>query len=109
MTLNGRTGGLTARELRLLRSLTPASRLQRFLDDLQYDVAGRGCRSPRRVLVERRVQCLDGAIFAAAAFRAQGRPPLLLDLEAEQDDDHVLAVFRENGCWGAVGRSNFSG
>ena len=47
--------------------------------------------------------------LAAAALRVQGHPPLLLDLEAVFDDDHVLALFRENGCWGAIARSNYSG
>ncbi len=52
---------------------------------------------------------MDGALFAAAALRVQGHPPLLVDLEAVFDDDHVLAVFRDRGCWGAVARSNYSG
>jgi hypothetical protein len=52
---------------------------------------------------------MDGALFAAAALRVQGHPPLLVDLEAVQDDDHVLAVFRERRRWGAVARSNYSG
>ncbi len=101
--------GLTAREARLLRGLTPLIRLQRFLDELDYDVAGSSCRSPRRALRERRVQCLDGALLAAAALRVQGQPALLFDLEAVQDDDHVLALFKSGGCWGAVGRSNYAG
>lgn len=101
--------GLTPREAARLRALTPPWRIQRFLDDLDYDVAGEGCRSPRRVLRERRVQCMDGALFAAAALRVQGHPPLLLDLEADQDDDHVLALYRADGCWGALARSNYSG
>jgi len=101
--------GLTPREAQALRRLQPAWRLQRFLDDLDYDVAGKGCRSPRRVLRERTVQCMDGALFAAAALRLQGHRPLILDLESVNDDDHVLAVFRENGGWGAVARSNYSG
>jgi hypothetical protein len=101
--------GLGERELARLRRLQPAYRIQRFLDELDYDSAGAGCRSPRRVLRERRVQCMDGALFAAAALRVQGRPPLILDLEAVQDDDHVIAPFREHGCWGAVARSNYSG
>jgi len=55
------------------------------------------------------VQCMDGAIFAAAALRMQGHRPLLVDLEAVFDVDHVVAVFRENGHWGAVAKSNFTG
>lgn len=100
---------LTAREIAFLRSLTPAWRIQKFLDGLDYDVKGSGCRSPRRVLAERTVQCMDGALFAAAALRVQGHPPLLLDLEAVYDDDHVLAIFRQNGLWGSIARSNYSG
>jgi hypothetical protein len=57
------------------RGLTPEWRIQKFLDGLDYDVDGRSCRSPRRVLRERRVQCLDGALFAAAALRRQGHRP----------------------------------
>ncbi|HEY3172471.1 MAG TPA: hypothetical protein VGK86_07845 [Thermoanaerobaculia bacterium] len=101
--------GLTPREVSTLRRLTPPWRIQRFLDDLDYDVRGEGCRSPRRILRERRVQCMDAALFAAAALRVQGESPLLLDLEAVQDDDHVLALFRRNGLWGAIARSNYSG
>jgi len=101
--------GLTPREFGALRRLTPPWRIQKFLDELDYDVKGKGCRSPRRVLRERKVQCMDAALFAAAALRVQGDPPLILDLEAEQDDDHVLALFRQNGCWGAIARSNYSG
>jgi hypothetical protein len=101
--------GLTPREVGRLRALKTPERIQRFLDDLDYDVAGRHCRSPRRVLREGAVQCMDGALFGAAALRLQGHPPLLLDLEADRDDDHVLAIYRHRGGWGAVARSNFSG
>ena len=61
------------------------------------------------MLRERTAHCLEGAIFAAAALRVLGFPPLLLDLEAEQDTDHVIAVFRVRGHWGAIAKSNFSG
>jgi hypothetical protein len=101
--------GLTPREASLLRRLTPPWRIQRFLDGLDYDVKGEGCRSPRRVLRDRKVQCMDGALFAAAALRMQGHPPLLVDLEGVWDSDHVLAVFRVDGGWGAIARSNYSG
>ena len=101
--------GLTPREVRTLHRLSRPWRIQKFLDELDYDVKGEGCRSPRRVLRERKVQCMDGALFAAAALRVQGERPLLLDLEAVFDDDHVLALYRVNGLWGAIARSNYSG
>jgi hypothetical protein len=101
--------GLTRREAACLRRLSPAWRIQKFLDELAYDGQGSGCRSPRRVLEERTVQCMDGALFGAAALRLQGHPPLIVDIEGEQDTDHVLAVFRGAAGWGAVARSNFSG
>ena len=65
--------------------------------------------SPRAVLRERTAHCLEGAVFAAAALRVLGHAPLLLDLEAVQDTDHVIAVFRLRGHWGAIAKSNFSG
>src|SRR5262249_37406807 len=60
-------------------------------------------------LRERAVQCMDGALFAAAALRVQGHRPLVLDLEAVEDVDHVLALFRGPAGWGAIARSNYSG
>ena len=101
--------GLSPRETALLARLSPPWRIQKFLDELDYDVRGKSCRSPRRVLAERTAQCMDGALFAAAALRVQGHPALVVDLEAEQDDDHVLAVFRGPAGWGAIARSNYSG
>lgn len=103
------TFGFTAREAAFLRRLTPEWRIQKFLDDIDYDLSGTACRSPRRVLRERTVQCLDGALFAAAALRLQGHRPLVMDLEAVRDDDHVVAVFQRHGHWGAIARSNYSG
>ena len=101
---------LTRSEARLLSSLTPTSRIQEFLDtSLVYDTKGGTCRSPRRVIRDGTCQCMDGALFAAAALRLQGHPPLILDLEAEQDSDHVLAVFKSSHGWGAIARSNYSG
>jgi hypothetical protein len=76
---------------------------------MEYDGSGRNCRSPRRMLREKRAQCMDGALLAAAALRLQGYPPLIVDLEAEQDADHVVAVFKGAGGWGAVAFSDFGG
>jgi hypothetical protein len=100
--------GWTAAELRRLRALRSPRGIQRALDAMPYHVAGTAW-APRRVLREWTAHCLEGAVFAAAALRVLGFPPLLLDLEAIQDTDHVIAVFRERGCWGALAKSNFSG
>ena len=99
-------------ELVLLRRLNKPAKIQTYLDeDIGYNKEKDGdtCRSPRRVLRDRTAQCMEGALFAAAALRVNGHPPLLLDLEAVRDDDHVLAVFRERGYWGAVAKSNYAG
>jgi hypothetical protein len=98
----------TASEQRKLRSLKDPHGIQRHLDAMPYHLADTAW-SPRRVLAEQTAHCLEGAIFAAAALRANGYPPLLLDLEAEHDTDHVIAVFKENGAWGAIAKSNFTG
>jgi hypothetical protein len=95
-------------ELRQLRTLKNPHGIQKFLDDMPYHLADTAW-SPRRVLREKTAHCLEGAIFAAAALRANGFPPLLLDLEAERDTDHVMAIFRVNGHWGALAKSNFAG
>lgn len=100
--------GFTAAELRALRALRSAHGIQRALDAMPYHHASTAW-SPRRVLRERRAHCLEGAVFAAAALRVLGHPPLLLDLEAVQDTDHVLALYRQRGHWGAIAKSNFTG
>ena len=103
--------GLTRSEVGLLSRLSTPDKVQRYLDDLTYNVEKHGdtVRSPRRVIRDRTAHCAEGAFFAAAAFRVSGRPPLLVDLEADNDDDHVLAVYRERGLWGSVATSKFSG
>ncbi len=101
-----------ATERAVFRRLATPNQIQRFLDgELAYnkEAGGATCRSPRRVLRDRTAHCMEGAVFGAAALRMLGHPPLLLDLEAERDDDHVLAIYRVRGHWGAVAKSNFSG
>jgi hypothetical protein len=100
--------GFSRGDLRTLRALKTPSRIQRFVDEIEYDYADTA-RSPRRVLRERRGHCLEGALVAAAALRVQGHPPLVMDLEAVHDDDHVVALYRERGLWGGIAKSNFAG
>jgi len=103
--------GLTRTETKLLRRLGTPEKVQRYLDGLAYNLEPHGdtLRSPRRVIRDRTAHCAEAAFLAAAAFRMNGRPPLILDLEAVNDDDHVLAVYRDRGLWGAVALSKFAG
>jgi hypothetical protein len=100
--------GWTSQELKKLKSLKGPEGIQRFLDGIPYHLADTAW-SPRQVLHRRTAHCLEGAIFAAAALRANGYPPLILDLEADNDTDHVIAVYRKAGAWGSVAASNYSG
>src|SRR5581483_40699 len=101
-------GGFTPTELRKLRALKTPAGVQKFLDDLPYNLAITA-RSPRKVLQDGTASCLEGAIFAAAALRVLGFQPLIFDLEADRDTDHVLAIYKIGNGWGTVAKSNFTG
>lgn len=89
----------------LLKPLDSPVKIQEFLDSIPYNTTKRTL-SPLLVMKERMAHCMDGGMFAAAALRKLGYPPLIVDLVAENDDDHIIAVFREGGCWGAIAKSN---
>jgi len=97
-------------DLSLFESLDSPVKIQNFLDNTRYSPEDRN-RCPLNVIRDRQAHCLDGGLFAAAALSRLGYPPLIIDLYPEIgiDDDHVLAIFKENGFWGAVAKSNYVG
>jgi len=97
----------TKSELAVLKKLDEPMQIQLYLNRLAYDPEP-GTASPRWVMKERKANCFEGALFAAAALRRIDHPPLLVDMRAVNDDDHVLAVFRQNGAWGCVAKSNYT-
>ena len=100
---------LTQSEHRVIATLTTPRKIQDFLDGLAYSTETI-YRCPLRVLRERIAHCFDGAVFGAAALRRLGYPPLILNTPAIlQDDDHLLALYKRDGRWGAVAKSNFVG
>jgi hypothetical protein len=99
--------GWTAAERAVFKPLDTPTKIQLFLNGLDYDPRP-GTASPRLVLRERKANCFEGAMFAAAAFRFHGRPPLIVNMRSYNDDDHVLAVFRQNDAWGCVAKSNYT-
>ena len=96
----------------MLHRLTTPAKIQQFLDnEIAYNQEPHGatCYSPSLVLRHRVAHCMEGALLAAMALRNVGYPPLLVDLEAVRDSDHVLAVYRVNGHWGALAKSDYAG
>ncbi len=103
---------LEPNERRIFDRLSTPAKIQRYLDDeIGYNKEPQGdtCYSPRTVLKRRVAHCVEGALFAALALRRLGHPPLIVDLEAVRDSDHVLAVYRANGRWGALAKSDYAG
>lgn len=100
---------LSRDELALLKRLRSPRHVQAYLNSLvqNHEPEGDTCLSPRRVMREQRAHCIEGAMLAALAFRFHGHEPLILDLESSKhDQDHVIALFRQHGCWGAVSKTN---
>jgi hypothetical protein len=111
-----------ARRVHPLPSLTPGERalitrlrtplqVQRWLNDLDYNVeaGGETLRSFRGVARTRSAHCLEAALFAAVVLEQHGYPPLVMSLESQDNLDHVIFVYRRNGGWGSVARSRDPG
>lgn len=96
-------------ELSVLSRLNTPQKIQAYLDKLpiNFEVGGDTCYSPRQVIRLKTAHCMEGALLAATAMWYHGRPPLLLDLvTTKNDDDHVVALFKERGYWGAISKTN---
>jgi hypothetical protein len=108
-TITSLDQALNDSERQVLDRLTSPVKIQDFLDDLTYS-ADSFYRCPLRVFRDRLAHCFDGALFAAAALRRIGYPPLILNMiPNERDDDHLLALYKYKRSWGAVAKSNFVG
>jgi hypothetical protein len=95
-------------ELKLFKTLTSPRKIQDFLDSTPYS-SDIFYRSPRSVIRDKKAHCFDGCLFGAAALRMIGYKPLIVDLLAHNDDEHMLAIYKVDDYIGAVAKSNFSG
>jgi hypothetical protein len=97
----------TAAEWKLVQRLNTPAKVQRFFSSLPYNwEQQRGTiRSFRELTKGNEVHCLEAAVAAAVILEQHGYSPLLLDLASHDLLDHVIFVFKENGRWGAIGRS----
>ena len=99
----------TPKERALIARLRTPLAVQRFLFTIPYNW-GHTQRSPRMVLRLNTAHCLEGALTAAMILEQHGHPPLLLDMESQDDLDHLLFLYRgRDGRWGTVGRSRDAG
>ncbi|MEN9649436.1 MAG: hypothetical protein RL094_403 [Candidatus Parcubacteria bacterium] len=98
-----------ASELKKLQSLSTPIQIQDFLDTLSinFEYDGETNMSPRRVLRHKKAHCMEAALFAAATLWLHGHEPLIMNMKAyPYDDDHCVALYKINGFWGAISKTN---
>lgn len=95
----------TPGERKFLKSLNTSDKIQEYVDCLIYNPVN-AALSPRYVMMTGDGHCLEACLLAAAALELQGHPPLLVDLRAYRDDDHVLCVYKTKTGWGSISKSN---
>lgn len=100
--------GLTSKETAIFRKLASPEKIQDFLTNMPSNAEPDGdtCYSVRLALRKNCCHCIEAAFIAAAALMLHGAPALLMDFQAEGDDDHVLALFKRGRHWGAISKSN---
>jgi hypothetical protein len=101
--------GLGTRDFDRLARLDSPQRIQAFLNaiPINHELHGETVHSVRNVLRNRRAHCIEGAFVAAAALWIHGEPPFVMHLDCELSDyPHVIALFRRNGAWGAISKTN---
>ncbi len=101
---------LTPNEERLFKSLSTPAKIQDFLNTVPFNYEHDGIdtwRSPRRVLRDQKAHCVEGALFAAAVLWYHGHKPLIMGFcTAPKDQDHFVALYKTNGYWGAISKTN---
>jgi len=103
--------GLTSHEYETLKRLSTPIKIQDFLDTfpINWEKKGDTHMSPRRILREKKVHCIEGALLAAAALWIASEPPLIMNISPKHgkgDFDHVVALYKRDGWWGAISKTN---
>lgn len=100
---------LSPTERSVFSKLNTPNKIQGYLDHLpiNFEPEGDTLFSPRELLKARRAHCIEGALFAATSLAYHGQPPLLLDFQTiKEDQDHVVTLFKQQGLWGAISKTN---
>jgi hypothetical protein len=99
----------TEKEKQLFRSLRTPALVQDFLNSIPINFEEDGidtCKSPSMVMETQSCHCIEGAMLGAYILSLHGHKPLLIHLETDRDWNHVVAVFRVDGLWGAISKTN---
>ena len=63
--------------------------------------------SASSALEKNTAHCIEGAFIACAALLLQGREAQIVSLKVKKpDDDHIIVLFKENGFYGALSKTN---
>ena len=98
-------------EEKIFKRLASPKKIQDFLNSIpkNFEKTGETCYSPRLVLRENMAHCVEGAFLAASILWYHGEKPLIFDLRSNSEDfDHVVALFKKNGHWGAISKTNYA-
>lgn len=100
--------GLAPAQADLLAKLNTPHKIQDYLDslDINFEPQGDTCHGVARTLREGKAHCIEAAFVAACALWISGEKPLVMDFQADKDSDHVVALYKYKGHWGAISKSN---
>jgi hypothetical protein len=100
--------GLSASHYLQLKKLNSPQKIQDYLDTLpiNFEEDGETYMSVSRSLRAKKVHCLEAALLAACTLWIQGAKPLLMDFKTDNDEDHVVAIFKVRNHWGAISKTN---
>ena len=101
----------TKEEIKLFRKLNTPSKIQDYLNSIPFNFEENGdtCMSPREVIRHNIAHCMEGAMLAFLLLEFHGYAPRIMDLRSVKkpyDDDHVVVVFKQFGCFGAISKTN---
>ncbi|SRR5579871_2245143 len=94
-------------EQRIVRAYRTPARVQAFVRALPYNWEKRGAtlRTFRGVVRHGEAHCLEAVLVAATVLEQHGFSPTVLDLESQDQLDHVVMLVQVDGRWGAIAKS----
>ncbi|MBW2981225.1 hypothetical protein KY360_07450 [Candidatus Woesearchaeota archaeon] len=91
----------TKNELRVIKKYNSPKKVQGFLDRIPYNFRDTFW-SFRKVVKNKTANCFEGALAAASILLEHGYPPLIVCMEARDDIDHNIFVYKKKGKWGSI-------